>query len=305
MQFEKPHPTDQEARAIHSGWADARKRVATALKAAGVPTARLDRFLSCGSLAWIAKNTETGRVRVQCTRCHDRFCRTCADQRRKAQIKRLLDLVQGDGRTVRLLTLTLRHESQPLATQLDRLYECYRRFRQRRAWTDHVSAAAAAVEITQDAHGGWHVHMHVLCVGLFWLQRDISTEWLAATGNSYVVDVRALPAKRAVAYAAKYIGKCTNAGVEQRTASLVEAIKALRGKRTLIISGEWYGKLAEEPDQNPGKGKWEAVMSVEQCIKLAASGDLDAQELLEKLKLNWKDLANESTIRRTLRVESG
>lgn len=150
--------------------------------------------------------------------------------------------------------------------------------------------------MTIDRHGGWHVHLHVLIVGRFWAQREISSEWLAVTGDSSVVDIRALPRERAVNYAAKYVGKGIDSGVEQKPEAFVEAIKALKGRRMLIVFGEWMGKLSEEIDDDSGdfaipaeRGHWRALMSVEKCVSLARQGDEAAVAILNILKLQIGD----------------
>lgn len=159
----------------------------------------------------------------------------------------------GDQSRVRMITLTLSHGGDPLAIQIDRLYAAFRRLRQRDAWKTHVSAAAAACEVKLSADGKWHVHLHVLTLGEFWLQREISAEWLAVTGDSRIVDVRALPAGRAVNYAAKYIGKSVDANVETSIDRLVEAVKAMAGRRSLIVCGDWVGKLADDVEKDPAE----------------------------------------------------
>lgn len=184
-----------------------------------------------------------------------------------------------------MLTLTLRHRAGPLHLQMDRLYTCFRNLRAREAWRENVAAGAAAVEITTGRLGSWHVHMHVLIVGRYWSQRDISAEWLAVTGDSDIVDIRAMPTERAVGYAAKYLGKGASSDVEQNEPMLIEAIKALKGRRMLIVFGDWFGKLCEEDQEIPEKGEWIAVASLEKLVEWAGRGDEAAIGILEQLSL--------------------
>ncbi len=247
MEWEKPRATPDEESFIHAGWADARARIRAGIAAAGMATARLQRWDTCGSLAFVFRNRETGKCIVRHTRCKDRFCRTCSTHVRRQQCGKLLRLCEDAG-CVRLLTLTLKHQQSSLAQMLDRLYECFRKLRHRHAWKAHVQAAAAACEITLADDGAWHVHLHVLLKGVYWHQAEIKAEWLAVTGDSSIVDIRAVRDVRAVHYVTKYLGKAIPANVTNDPEKLVDAIKSLHGRRMLIVCGDWIGALKDDAD---------------------------------------------------------
>lgn len=290
MEWDKPNPTPAEVQFIHGSWADARARVRSAMLKAGVPRQRVERFDACGSLAYVERNKADGRLRVRCTRCKDRFCRTCSTRKRRTQVSRLLDLTRDHDR-VRMLTLTLAHDERPLRVQLERLYQCYRRLRQRHRWIEHVNAAAAACELHVGDDGKWHVHLHVLWVGDYWRQQDISNEWLAVTGDSRIVDVRMMPTGSAVHYAAKYLAKAIPAEVAQNEKHLIEAIAAMKGKRLLIVSGDWVGKLREDMPDDPAEAEkllakhklWVPIGSFHSIYARAMNGDTYAREILDQL----------------------
>jgi hypothetical protein len=298
MEWYVPRACPDETEWVHGGWKLARERTRAAMSAAGVPAARLDRWDGCGSLAVVQRNIVDGKLRVVHARCKDRFCRVCSERKRRSQVARLLGLVQDVG-MVRMITLTLRHTDDPLNVTLDRLYACYRRLRQRTAWTDNVSAAAAACEVKIGDDGRWHAHLHILAMGRYWPHHLLSAEWLAVTGDSRIVDVRAMKDLKAVGYVAKYLAKGVPADVVNDQDKLVEAITALSGRRMLIVSGEWHGELADsaeftDADGNIDEAKLEAVLMKRKCWKTigslvtyimrARSGDRDSIEVLSRLR---------------------
>src|SRR5262249_30823974 len=55
---------------------------------------------------------------------------------------------------------------------------------------------------------GWHVHAHVLMDAVYIPQRMLSADWLAITGDAFVVDIRrAWSPRAALKYILKYLAK--------------------------------------------------------------------------------------------------
>lgn len=314
MQFDKPNATPTERAFIHGGWADARVKTRSLLARAGIKPNRLQRWDTCGSLAFIERNTRTDALRVKCTRCKDRFCRTCAVRKRRHQVARLMDLL-SDGEPVRMITLTLAHGTEPLKAQLDRLYSAFRRLRQRDEWQSHVTAGAAACEIHVGKDNKWHVHLHVLCTGSFWSQSGLSAEWLAVTGDSRIVDIRAMPSDRAINYATKYLSKAVPSDLVNDPEHFIEAVKALTGRRLLIVTGGFVGKLSEKPDENPGEdgtsepkpSDWIGIGNYENLLSRAKVGDPYAKGIIDALhaKTRWKSRNTASRRRKKHQLGGG
>lgn len=205
-----------------------------------LPPPRISRFDRCGSSWWVQRHAkDPNRYRLIADYCHDRFCVPCAAAR-AARIRNNLAHHLPDH-PLRLVTLTLRHSSRPLKMQLDRLYLAYRRLRQRRIWSDRVRGACAVLEITRSKRdGSWHPHLHVILDGKYLPQALLRKAWLEVTGDSYVVDVRLIRQPRqAVAYVTKYLTKGTPAIRPGDTDRNVELIDALRGRRLLLLTGDW------------------------------------------------------------------
>ena len=143
--------------------------------------------------------------------------------------------------SLRFLTLTVRSNEKPLAEQLDDLYGWYRELRRRKAWKRHVRGAIATVEITRNEETGeWHPHLHVICDGEFWHQRDISIEWGEVTGGSTIVDIRRINKRSSVArYIAKYASKPANMDGWPPEA-ICEYAAGVHRRRMLITSGRMH-----------------------------------------------------------------
>lgn len=262
--------SDVEAAFRHSRWTDTRERVRDALMAANVPVARVERFNACGSNCIVEYSPSTQKHRVRATYCHDRFCEPCARSRAKKVAQNLTEWCQGE--TVRFITFTLRQTEQPLHDVLSRLLTCFTKIRQWKFWKKSVDAGAAVVEITRGARGDhWHVHLHVLVLGAFIDQKELSDAWLAVTGDSKIVDVRAVrDSSKAVGYVAKYATKGWSESVVSDTDALLECILALRGRRLLITFGRWY----DRDDQlcKVGPDDWKRVGRLDVIFADAVAG---------------------------------
>jgi len=142
---------------------------------------------------------------------------------------------------VRLVTLTLADDGQPLHERLNRLQASYATLRRTRLWKRAVKSAMSTYEITRGRTGDhWHVHLHAVVDGSYLSQAGLSAAWHEATGDSYIVDVRAVDdPRRGIEYVAKYAGKGVDASVLRDHDALIEAITALRGRRLLLFTGVW------------------------------------------------------------------
>ena len=110
-------------------------------------------------------------------------------------------------RDPKLVTLTLKHNDAPLLDQAKRIKESFRRLRARAVWKQQVVGGFWVIEIIKaKSQEGFHVHIHAIIDSKFLPQDWLSREWHRITGDSYIVDIRRCPAKRA-RYVSKYIAK--------------------------------------------------------------------------------------------------
>jgi len=224
----------------HSGWKRYRRRIWEALNAAEASPSRLKAFSRCGAQVWVLSHkVDTDRFKIVLGTCHDRFCQPCA-RMRAANIRMNLDGALTNE-TLRFVTLTLAHADVPLAQQTARLYRAFKDLRATSWWKDRVDGGAAFLEVTRNAESGrWHPHFHILVAGRYLPQHQLSQLWLDATGDSCVVDVRAVRDREEIArYVTKYVTKPFSSNVFKDLATLTELVQALQGRRMLVTFGSW------------------------------------------------------------------
>lgn len=260
-----------------------------ALVATGQSNARIDAFSNCGAGCFVQVNADKTDVRVTAHHCHDRFCVPCQTAR-GAKISAALADHLAD-RTTRFLTLTQRTCDAPLADQLDKLYRDFRCLRNRAWWKAHVRGGAAFLEVKLGANSGaWHAHLHVLVEGSFLAQAELSAEWLAVTGASYIVDVRAVPnAESRARYVTKYVTKPADSSVFEDPAKLATLVAALKGRRLCSTFGSWRG-LQLDPDDDTA-GTWCTIGRVEDLFSSAASGDATARRWCDVVERKYPGIA--------------
>jgi hypothetical protein len=145
--------------------------------------------------------------------------------------------------TTRFLTFTLKCNNRPLLERLNRLYTCFNLLRRREFWRSHVTGGAAFCEVKLGkTPGNWHVHLHCIIAGGWVEQSKLADEWFAVTGDSYIVDIQAIPDPAVRArYVAGYVSKPSSKDVYEIPAALDEMVLALRGRRLCFTFGTWRG----------------------------------------------------------------
>lgn len=265
----------------HSGWTHNRLLIAQALSRTHQPQSRQLNFSNCGSDAYVLRSLDNPEVyRLAGSACHDRFCLPCAQERSHAIALNVLELTQG--RQTRFLTLTLKASSDPLATQLDKLYASFQALRRRKLWKDKVTGGVAFLEITwSDKTHTWHPHFHILVEGHYIPHSKLKNLWYQITGDSFVVDIRYVRDLRTASrYVTKYASKPFNNTYLNRPTQLDECILAIKGRKLLLTFGTWRGITLI---RTPSDGAWEHVAPLDTIITDAAHGDLYAQHILAKL----------------------
>lgn len=265
----------------HRGWLANRLKVQDALIVTGQSSNRIERFAECGGNVWLLANTaDPSEFRLQGNRCHDRFCVPCANENAR-KIKRVV-LEWIKGKKLRFVTLTLKHHAEPLGELMDKLYDAFKRLRKTKAWTSRVAGGVAFFETTWGEKNRWHPHLHVLVEGTYFPQIVLVNEWTRITGDSHVVDVRAVKdLQKTAEYVAKYTAKGWNQSVLAREDVLAEAVETLVGRRTATTFGTWRGFAMHDRDSNE---RWEPVMSFAELQRQANLGDPWATQLLAHFK---------------------
>lgn len=266
-----------------------RPQILQALVSAGVSQERINRFRECGDNSYVYRSVfDEKKYRIQCFKCHDRFCAQCSFERGRMLVRTIIPkLALGN---TRFFTLTLKHSDQPLGEQLDRLYDSYRKLRARKIWRQSQTASIAFTEITWNAeYQQFHVHLHVLSVGRYVPQKDVSKAWLKITGDSYIVDVRSVGnSKEIMKYVTKYAAKGISGAVLLSCGRAVEVILALAGRRLMIRSGAWKNLKAEKVVLD--NADWEPVGALAHIIQDAIAGNRESMSILDCLHFTMKEV---------------
>lgn len=267
----------------HSGWLARRARILATLKRAERPPPRVVRFCLCGSVAWVLRTTaDPIQYRTVQNRCRDRWCTPCATEKRRVVVANIATRL--DGRSLRLLTLTLKSSDLPLSCQITRILKSFAKLRRRREICRSFHGGLYFLEITYNAATHqWHPHLHVLFEGTYIAHDVLRRLWLEITGDSYIVDIRAFGnSKLAAGYVAKYATKAIASNVFDDDDRLLEAMEALHGRRTFQTFGKFTDmalSLSPETDD-----EWLTVGSLWSIILAARDGDPNAKAIIAALK---------------------
>lgn len=180
-----------------------------------------------------------GKATLALSCCHDRMCPMCADRRARRNAIAIAALVAKMDRP-RFITLTLASSDAPLGDQIDRLYAAFRKLRGWKAWKARCRGGIFAnentlnLDIASGDYGRFHPHLHLIVDGEYFDQKFLSELWRKATGDSFIVDIRAVTPERI-----GYLAKSTAAAEAKRIADeLAHNAKATRKRKGVPIS-EW------------------------------------------------------------------
>jgi len=249
----------------------------------------LSAYAECGAGAWLQVSATGDDLRIVCDRCHHRWCPACAGERGRMVAANIESHLSG--RSVRFLTLTLRHSQTPLTEQIDRLYRSFASLRRRPQWAASVEGGVAVLEVKiSDRDGLWHPHLHVVMEGLWFDVREISRLWHGVTGDSSVVWIEGRGTDGSIArYLAKYLAKPAHDSVYRDPAKLEELIVTLRGRRLCFAFGTWRGwRILARPASDV---KWLPVQSIVTLVDRARKGEVEARRWIEAVARKWPNRA--------------
>jgi hypothetical protein len=197
--------------------------------------------------------------------------------------------LKTEGKAARFLTLTLKSDAEPLAQLLAKLTRDFTALRRTRLWRTRVTGGVGFLEIKWLARTQrWHPHLHCLVQGRFIPQDELSRTWLKITGTSKIVDVRiATDDKHVTHYICKYASKPLDHTVVIDPPRLDEAVLALKGKRLCMTFGTWRGYKLTAPLES---GTWLQLGTLDEIITRAEAGDLQAQDALAALRIEYVPL---------------
>lgn len=276
----------EETRFRHSHWKNRRDRIRAMLARSGARVHALNRWDECGGQCQVQWSESRQNFRLSANYCKSRFCEPCMRAKANMVARNLREKLEEarqaarsrDPIGVRFITLTLRHNKAPLKSQIDRLHASFKKLRNLPLWKLSQLGGAAALEVKWTGVA-WHPHLHVVAEGSFISKEQLSQAWHECTGDSFVVDVRALKdLADACHYVSKYITKGTNDAVWLDDDRALEWITASRGVRICNTFGSWRGFKLTKPTSS--LNDWKPIRSLINLLEAAQAGELAAQAIL-------------------------
>lgn len=284
-------------RRLHRRFAVERKRTIEALADdGGSDLAKKARKLAdCCQTPFVAVRSD-GQPALVLGCCRDRLCPRCQRQRGYKMASRVLELVRRMNAR-RFCTLTLKSTDAPLAEQLDRMIAAFRHLRRLAVWRRYVAGGVWAIEVTYNPQTGqWHPHLHIIMDGHFFPHAELKQAWLDATGDSSVVDLRAVSdARDAARYIATYVGKLADLR-EIPADRIAEYARALHRRRLSGTFGTSHAQSLEHKDDAEPNPLADRVISVRALEAAAIDGDAKAAEAIAvfcQISRTWCELFNE------------
>jgi len=226
----------------------------------------------CGEYLAFRHYFTVGEIRLHaaCFCKQHLVCPLCAIRRGSKTLEAYLarlEIVQGDRGDLRpfLVTFTVKN-GDDLAERVKHLRvsmqvlrdrrNCFRKGKRSAPWTEwaKVEGAFGSYEVTNIGNG-WHPHLHVLVLASQMPEQGaLQAEWIAITGDSFMVDVRPVQGDDlagACMEVLKYAVKFGTLGFEDNWT----AYRVLKGQRLIFSLGCLYGvKVPEILTDEPLEG---------------------------------------------------
>lgn len=197
---------------------------------------RVNLLRDCRQGAYFAVNSETRAVRIISNHCSLRWCPMCSSAKSFFVTESVTELIHG-MKHPKMITLTLKHTSSPLADQIEHLYASFRRLRKMKPIEKKITGGVWFFQIKKTKQTNeWHPHLHMLVDGEYIAQRYLSNLWRKASYGSYVVFIKPVKdPQKSAEYVARYAVKPAYL-VYYSLQDGVEIVTALHGRR---ICGTW------------------------------------------------------------------
>lgn len=184
----------------------------------------------------------------------------------------------------RFLTLTLAEGEGSLSSRIKRLFECFNQFKRHPKISRLIKGGARCLEVTRGAKGKhWHVHLHCLVEGEYLPQPVVKKAWHEVTGDSFIVDVRAVHDRKIAAkYMAAYVAKPTRM-MEWSPLHLQQYAIGIAGVRMLQMWGSWFKTPVSEDQEQDQPGPTTSLCSLNEVERQARAGSVLAARLIDTL----------------------
>lgn len=200
----------------------------------------------CGKWYTVLES-DCGTQRLQPVRCDHPLCAECAAERAKPLRKRVQGLCQRKGKRYRFLTLTVKNMMDLDHGVVAKLIQDFSRLRETDVWKERVSGGVYSIETTYGSGTYWHPHLHVIFETHEWIPDEwifsIQVEWKQITGDSFVVNMRAVD-RRGINELIKYTAKASTFVCSPELVR--EYLAAFHRVRRVQCFGSFFGKGVEE-----------------------------------------------------------
>ena len=273
-----------------------RKRVLDALLAIPGPRWRKQakRMADCCSGTRIAIREKQKPVLILDS-CKHRLCPVCS-RKRSWRCGREIERIAKEMDSPRFITLTISTDDHTLDEAVSKLRSGWKRLRQTKFWKSIAVGGVYSLEVTRGKSGKrWHPHLHILVDGSFVPQKQLSEVWLQSTGDSCIVDVRAIRSRRQVArYISKYVSK-GDTFKNWTQAQISEYAEAMCGQRTVQTFGSLHGSNPDPKEPCEIDGRHHRCVSWGRLQKYARASWTPACVVLQyapRLGVDWRVLTN-------------
>lgn len=251
---------------------------------------QLNRWDACGGQCTVEWSDTLQKHRLRANYCKSRHCEPCMRAKANKIARNLRDRLEQertrlkhlDAIAIRFITLTLKHSNAPLVDQIRRLKAAFKRLRKAPLWKATVDGGAVLIEVKRCGRH-WHPHLHLVAAGRYLAKAELSELWHEATGDSFIVDIRALHnVQDACHYVTKYVTKGIDGSVWATDDTAQEWIAASKGIRACDTFGTWRG-FALTKHQSSATD-WKPVASLLDVLQAARDGSKWAEGVMLDLR---------------------
>jgi len=204
------------------------------------------------------------------------MCTTAKTSQISASVTRWLKKARGP----KLMTLTLKHSSAPLESQIGLLYKSFRTLRLRTPFARAIRGGIWFFQLKWIPESDeWHPHIHCLMDGNFLPKEWLSDEWMKITKGSYIVDIKKV---HKIEWAARHVARyCARPCLlsDLPFVRAVEVVQTMHGKR---LCGCWgTGKECDLGSiKSLDRSHWKSIGSYD-TIQGLSSTVADARSIIK------------------------
>jgi len=266
---------------LHEPHSDARDKIILSLNDSPYPTHKrwAAAMATCSCTLRFYVDRTQGKVAPWLARCRHRLCPLCGRRRSRQVSSQILDLLNLMAEP-RIIVLTVKSASTPLADQLRDLRLWFAKLRRQPFWKAAVAGGVYTIEITRNEETGlWHPHVNIIFDGRYLPQKLLQFHWHQITGHSEIVWIQQVYDRpNAANEIAKYVGKVQHVSQLPPTA-IREYASATSGMRFVQTFGNTWNKRVKDQDVEPPIPRDEYSVTLAHIMHVAACGHAAALHL--------------------------